>query len=89
MGGEYFPGKGNTKKAPPYSSNHILFGASKVVLVVKDLPVSAGDPGSVPGLGRSPGEGHGNPFKYSCLENPHGQEPGGQQSIGLHRVRLD
>ena len=30
---------------------------------------SAGDPGSIPGLGRSPGEGNGNPFQYSCLEN--------------------
>ena len=32
-----------------------------------------GDPGSIPGLGRSPGGGHGNPLQYSCLENPHGQ----------------
>ena len=32
-----------------------------------------GDLGSIPGLGRSPGGGHGNPLKYSCLENPHGQ----------------
>ena len=31
---------------------------------------SAGDPGSVPGLGRSPGEGNGNPLQYCCLENP-------------------
>ena len=31
---------------------------------------NAGDPGSVPGLGRFPGEGNGNPFQYSCLENP-------------------
>ena len=31
---------------------------------------NAGDLGSVPGLGRSPGEGHGNPLQYSCLENP-------------------
>ena len=31
------------------------------------------DLASVPGLGRSPGEGHGNPLQYSCLENPHGQ----------------
>ena len=31
---------------------------------------NVGDPGSVPGLGRSPGEGNGNPLKYSCLENP-------------------
>ena len=32
-----------------------------------------GDPGSIPGLGRSPVGGHGNPLQYSCLENPHGQ----------------
>ena len=31
---------------------------------------SVGDPGSIPGLGRSPGEGNGNPLQYSCLENP-------------------
>ena len=31
---------------------------------------NAGDPGSVPGLGRSPGEEKGNPLQYSCLENP-------------------
>ena len=31
---------------------------------------NAGDPGSIPGSGRSPGEGHGNPLQYSCLENP-------------------
>ena len=31
---------------------------------------SAGDPGLIPGLGRSPGEGNGNPLQYSCLENP-------------------
>ena len=34
---------------------------------------NAGDPGLIPGLGRSPGEGNGNPLQYSCLENPHGQ----------------
>ena len=34
---------------------------------------NAGDLGSAPGLGRSPGEGHGNPFQYSCLENLHEQ----------------
>ena len=31
---------------------------------------NAGDPGSIPGLGRSPGEGNGSPFQYFCLENP-------------------
>jgi len=34
---------------------------------------NSGDVGSIPGLGRSPGGGHGNPLQYSCLENPHGQ----------------
>ena len=38
--------------------------------VVKNPPATAGDVGSIPGLGRSPGEGHGNPLRYSCLENP-------------------
>ena len=39
-------------------------------LVVKNLPASAGDTGSIPGSGRSPGEGNGNLLQYSCLENP-------------------
>ena len=44
-------------------------------LVVKNLPASEGDPrdsGSIPGWGRSPGEGNGNTFQYSCLENSMG-----------------
>ena len=36
----------------------------------KESAYNAGDPGSVPGLGRSSGEGNGNPLQYSCLENP-------------------
>ena len=36
----------------------------------KDTGCSAGDPGSIPVSGRSPGEGNGNPLQYSCLENP-------------------
>ena len=36
----------------------------------KESACNAGDLGSVPGSGRSPGEGHGNPLQYSCLENP-------------------
>ena len=35
---------------------------------------NAGDLGSIPGLGKSLGEGHGNPLQYSCLENPQGQK---------------
>ena len=38
--------------------------------VGKESVCNAGDPGSIPGLGRSPGEGNGNPLQYSCLENP-------------------
>ena len=43
--------------------------------------------GLIPGLGRSPGEGNENPLQYSCLENPWTEEPGGQLSMGLQRVR--
>ena len=43
-----------------------FFGGS----VVEDPPASAGDGGSIPGPGRSPGEGNGLPLQYSCLENP-------------------
>ena len=39
----------------------------------KESACNAGDPVSIPGLGRSPGGGHGNPLQSSCLENPHGQ----------------
>ena len=39
----------------------------------KESTCNVGDLGSVPGLGRSPGGGHGNSFQYSCLDNPHGQ----------------
>ena len=47
--------------------------ASQVALVVKNPPANAGDTrdmGSIPGLGRSPGGGHGNPLQHSCLEIP-------------------
>jgi len=47
--------------------------ASQMVKVVKNLPANAGDIrdlGSIPGSGRSPGGGHGNPLQYPCLENP-------------------
>ena len=50
-----------------------LFGASQVALVVKNPPANTRDirdKSSVPGSGRSPGGGHGNPLQYSCLENP-------------------
>ena len=43
----------------------------------KESACNAGDPGSIPGSGRSPGEGNGNPLQYSCLGNLLDEEPGG------------
>ena len=49
----------------------------------KTTHIYAGDLGLIPGLGRSPGGGHGNPLQNSCLENsPWTEEPGEQQSMG-------
>ena len=50
----------------------------------------AGDLDSIPGLEKSPGGGHGNPFQYSCLENPHGQRSlAGYNPWVSERVRHD
>ena len=55
---------------------------------VKNPPANAGDPGLIPGSGRSPGEGNGNPLQYSCLEKFHGQRslvgysPWGRKGVG-------
>ena len=57
-----------------------------MMLVVKNPPANAGglrDAGSIPGLGRSPGEGHGDPLQYSCLENP---RDGGAWWATVHSV---
>ena len=56
----------------------------------KDLPTNAGDIrdiGSIPGLGRSPGKGHGKLLQYSCLEKPMDRGAGELLSIGSQRVR--
>ena len=50
---------------------------------VKNLPDNVGDMVSIPGSGRSPGEGNGNPLQYSCLENPMGR---GAWWATVHRV---
>ena len=60
--------------------------------MVKNPPASArdaGDTGLIPGSGRSPGEGIGNPLQYSFLENLWTEEPGGLQSMGSQRVGHD
>ena len=54
----------------------------------KESACNAGDLGSVPGLGRSPGEGYGNPLQYSCLKNLHGQSLEGCSSWGHKETRL-
>ena len=67
--------------------NHILC-AFQVVLVVKNLTTNAGDTGdvgSIPGLGRSSGGGNGNPFQYSCLENPFNR---GAWQVTVHRSQI-
>ena len=53
----------------------------------KESACNAGDLGSVPGSGRSPGEGNGYPLQYSCLENSMDMEPGGLQSMQSQRIR--
>ena len=63
--------------------------ASHVAQLVKISACNAGDLGLIPGLGRSPGEGNGNPLQYSCLENP---RDGGAWRATVHeaaRVRHD
>ena len=59
----------------------------------KESACNAGDPGSIHGLGRSPGGGHGNPLQYSYLENPYGQRSlegysprGGKESDTIERL---
>ena len=57
-----------------------------MVPVVKNLPANAGDirgMSSIPGSGKSPGEGNGNPLQYSCLKNP---KDGGASLATVHRV---
>ena len=57
--------------------------------VVKNPPANAGDVGSIHESGRSPGEGNGNPLKYSCLGNPKDKGVWWATVHGLQRVRHD
>ena len=52
---------------------------------LKNLPANAGDMSLIPGLGRSPGRGNGNPLQYSRWEIPWTEEPGGLQSMGSQK----
>ena len=53
----------------------------------KESAYNAGDPGSIPVLGRSPGEGNGYPFQYFAWRSPWTEQPGGLQLMGSQRVR--
>ena len=63
-----------------------LKGASLVAQMVVSA-CNAGDPGSIPGSGRSPGEGNGNTLQYSCLKISWTEEPGRLQSMRLQKSR--
>ena len=65
----------------------IEFGGFPGGSVEKNLPAIVGDTGTIPGLGRSPGEGNGNPLQYSCLEIPWTEEPGRIQSTVSQKSR--
>ena len=70
----------------------LILGISKVMLVVKNPPANSGDvrdTGSIPGSGRSPGGGDGNPLQYSCLENPIDRGAWQATVIGSQRVPQD
>ena len=75
----------------PLSQKPMNIFPSLVAQTVKRLAYNVGDLGSIPGLGRSSGEGNGNPLQYSCLENP---MDGGAwwatvHGVGKSRTRLN
>ena len=75
-----------------YRTSTIHQGGFPGALVVKNPPANAGDlrdVNSIPGSGRFPGGGPGNPLQYSCLENPMDRGPCGLQSMGSQRVGHD
>ena len=90
--GQYMPGSWLGPKPPASESTHLatLCTASQVTLVVDNSPGIAGDRsdvGSVPGLGRSPGGGHGKSLQYSCLENSMDREAWQATIYGVTKIR--
>ena len=80
------------QQRPSVAKKKKLYKAFPVGPVVKNLPANAGnirDLGSIPGSGRSPGGGHGNPLQYSCLENPMDRSLVGYSPQGGERVGYD
>ena len=78
--------RGSGLKVPKFDENHkptgLPCGSNS-----KESACNEGDPRSIPGSERSPGEGNGYPLQYSCLQNPMDTGPGKQQSIQSQRVR--
>ena len=62
-----------------------MWTASRVALVVKNPPANAGDMGLIPGSGRSPGEGNGDPFSILAWEISWTEKTGGLQSMGSQK----
>ena len=85
----------NSIEVPQKTKNRVAIWPSRTSQVAQWVKWSAGcagdkgHAGSVPGWGRPPGGGHGNPPQYSCLENPIPEEPGYLQSMVLQRLRHD
>ena len=66
--------KQTTNKLPIFHNTYDQYWDFPGDIVVKNVPANAGDTGSIPGSGRSPGGGNGNPHQYSFLENPMDRE---------------
>ena len=83
--------KGTWRKGPRIS--FLLFFTLVLCLVGfsagSEFACNVGDPGSIPGLGRSPGGGHDNPLQYSCLENPMDRKAWWATISGVTRVSHD
>ena len=74
---------------PRFTPTQVAYQGCPVMLLVHNSPANAGDMrdvGLIPGLGRSPGGGNGNPLQFSCLENPMDR---GAQCLGSQRVGHD
>ena len=82
---EYGPSSHNGLRCGTYKITQGFPGGSDG----KQSAWNAGDPVSIPGLGRSPEEENGYPLQYSCLEIEWTEEPGGLQSMGLQRIEHD
>ena len=93
------PGTGEPGGLPSLGSHRVGHGWSNLAAAAvcihlgfpggsegKESACNAGDPGSIPGSGRSPGEGNGYPLQYSCLEDLWAEETGELQSMGSQRV---